>query len=190
MITIKLDAAVLSDPAVCEAFVYLVQQLSPHSEQLGEPQGGALVTFEGPSGSKVYLKTSTHELLEAAQQQMGLQFSTAFNSKRSDKSPVRKAKKPKSSRRPLKQSEVSDWLSALQSNKALFVERLRAQGSVTHTEAYRLLEVPPKQQTLKRLNGILGTIARWSGPNGDSIIVPWESKEGAYHWREELIAQG
>jgi len=136
MITIKLDAAVLSDPAVCEAFVYLVQQLSPHSEQIGGPQGGALVTFEGPSGSKVYLKTSTSELLEAAQQQMGLQFSTALSAKPQGKRAPRKSKKSKSSRRPLKQSEVSDWLSGLQANKALFVERLRMPGVVSHAEAY------------------------------------------------------
>lgn len=187
MITIKLDASVLSDPAVCEAFVYLVQQLSPHAEQSRDRTGGAIVTFEGPSGSKVYLKTSTQELLEAAQQQMGLQFEPTIKPSARQRSFKTGRKNVK---RTLKQSELSGWLESLQEHKGLFVARLRAQGSVSHEEAYALLEVPVEQRTLKRLNGILGTIARWSGPSGDSIIVPWESKGGAYHWRADLITEG
>jgi len=203
MITIKLEASVLSDPAVCEAFVALIQQLSPHGAALEDSQGGALVTFEGPAGSKVFLKTSSVELLEAARRQAGLKSvlpgpnepvdkraRRAQRAQTQDKQTQdRGAQDKRRQRRKLKQRELEDWIQSLPAHKSRFVQALRQQGQLSYERAYELLDVPQEQRTLKRLNGILGTIARWSGPSGDKIIVPWESDAGAYHWRAELIEE-
>jgi len=203
MITIKLEASVLSDPAVCEAFVALIQQLSPHGAELEDSQGGALVTFEGPAGSKVFLKTSSVELLEAARRQAGLKSVFPGSGEPVDKRARRAqraraqdqqiqdraAQDNKKQRRKLKQREMEDWIQSLPAHKSRFVQALRQQGQLSYERAYELLDVPQEQRTLKRLNGILGTIARWSGPSGDKIIVPWESDAGAYHWRAELIEE-
>lgn len=186
MITIKLEASVLNNPEVCEAFISLIQHLAPQVDQNGL-QNSTLITFEGPLGSKVSLKTSTQKILETAQQQVNEQFNDFTQPKSSERKSKDSSKQPQKIKKFLKQSELEKWLSNLHPHKALFVTTLKTQGTVTFSQAYELLDVPLEQRNIKRLNGILGTIARWSSLTKESMIVPWESKKGAYHWREDLI---
>ena len=109
----------------------------------------------------------------------------------SKKTPIKKGKSAYTKKRPkrhLKKEEFSSWLESLSIEQKRFVSALSTKGSLSVNESYQLLNVPKELQSLKRLNGLLGSIARWSCPEKDaSLVVPWEAEGGAYVWRPDLI---
>ena len=109
----------------------------------------------------------------------------------STSSKSKKARKTKPQTKPTYQlhwGEFDAWLNTLSPEIKRFVTTLQREQTLSAESAYELLNIPQEERQLKRLNGKLGSVARWKSPQPNhTLLVPWQSIESIYHWRGELI---
>ena len=103
----------------------------------------------------------------------------------------------------LNSEEVEDWISILEPKQKEFVTTLRSRGSLTLSEVAEILGVKPSVHDMKKkVNGLVGSIIRWSKvrylnesrylPEGVAhyevkLFPPWYCRDSVYYWGAESL---
>lgn len=98
--------------------------------------------------------------------------------------------------------EVDRWLMLLKPRQRLFVMTLREKKEMTLHEVAATLNIQPSTKNIKKhVNGMVGSILRWSKeryinevdqvhkgvePRSIQFLPPWYCEDGVYRWKERV----